>query len=124
MNLEERQTIALERIAELLKQNLPRQPANYEAILEDFHKFDWGGINAQVELKDKYGVASVIWHKERYIRRSPSNKFGAIIFFSRSIGKDAEGRNQYERLITFRPRSEIKAEAISRQAEEIINEQT
>ena len=73
LKLQERQVIAVERIAQILEQSLPRQPApNHRAILEDFHQFDWSSIGAKVELEDKYGVASVIWNGERYKRRSPN----------------------------------------------------
>ncbi len=36
------------------------------------------------------------------------------------VGKDKEGKNQYERLITFRPFEEIKAEPISRKVAQIL----
>ena len=77
---------SLEKIAQLLARSLPRQPApNYRAILEQFHEFDWSSINAHVEWKDKDGVASVIWQGDRYKRRSPSNGYGAVIYFSRAV---------------------------------------
>ena len=121
IELQKRQAIALEKIAQLLERSLPRQPApNHRAILEQFHEFDWSTINAHVEWKDQYGVASVIWQGDRYKRRSPSNSYGAVIYFSRCVGKDDRGNNQYERLITFEPFSELTVEPISRKAEVIV----
>ena len=122
IEIQERQAIALEKIAQLLERSLPRQPApNYRAILEQFHEFDWSTINAQVEWKDKYGVASVIWQGDRYKRRSPSNSYGAVIYFSRAVKKDERGNTQYERLITFEPFEKLTVEAISRKAEQTLN---
>ena len=122
IELQERQAIALEKIAQLLARSLPRQPApNYKAILEKFHEYDWSTINAQVELTDQFGVATVIWQGDRYKRRSPNNKYGAVIYFSRAIGKDEQGHTQYERLITFEPFANLTVEAISRKAEQLVN---
>ena len=50
------------------------------------------------------------------------NAYGAVIFFSRCIGKAEDGSNQYERLITFEPLSELKVEPISRKAEQVIQD--
>ena len=120
IEVQTRQTEALEKIAQLIERSLPRQPApNYKAILEQFHQFDWSSINAHVELKDQFGVASVSWQGDRYKRRSPSNSYGAVIYFSRAVGKDEKGNTQYERLITFEPFSELTVEPISRKAEAI-----
>ena len=119
--LQERQAIALEKIAQLIERSLPRQPApNYRAILEQFNAYDWSSINAQFEITDQYGVATVIWQGDRYKRRSPSNSYGAVIYFSRPIGKDERGNTQYERLITFEPFSKLTVEPISQKAESII----
>ena len=121
VHLMTRQTEALEKIAQLLERSLPRQPApNHRAILEQFHQFDWSSINAHVEWKDQFGVASVIWQGDRYKRRSPSNGYGAVIYFSRAVGKDDRGNTQYERLITFEPFDNLTVEPISRKAESII----
>jgi len=103
IHFQEQQAIALEKMIQLLERSLPRQPApNYRAIL------------------DQSGVATVIWQGDRYKRRSPNNSYGAVIYFSRSIGKDERGNTQYERLITFEPFAEIKVEPISRKAEAVI----
>ena len=120
LQIQERQAVALEKIAQLLEQSLPRPAPNYKAILEQFHDYDWSSIGAEVELTDKYGVASVIWKGHRYKRRSPSNAYGVTIFFSRCIGKNEDGSNKYERLITFEPLKNLEVEPISRKAEDII----
>ena len=120
IKLQERQAIALEKIAQLLERSLPRQPApNHRAILEKFHEFDWSSINAQVEITDQFGVATVIWQGDRYKRRSPENKYGPVIYFSRAVSKDERRNTQYERLITFEPFTDLTVEPISRKAEEL-----
>lgn len=116
----EKIAVALEKIAELLQQQLPRPPApNYQAALEAFSDYDWSSIGAKVEMKDRYGVAVVSWRGEFYKRRSPQNVFGAVIFFSRAI-KQENGTNNYERLITFKPFKDLDVQPISRTAEEFI----
>ncbi len=118
--IQTRQAEALEKIAQLLEKSLPRQPApNYKAVLEKFSEFDWSTINAQVELTDQFGVATVIWQGDRYKRRSPNNKYGPVIYFSRAVSKDERGNTQYERLITFEPFDNLTVEPISRKVEEL-----
>jgi hypothetical protein len=120
---EQRTAIALEKIAQILEQSRPRSaPPNYQALLETWHDYDWSKISAEIELTDNFGVASVIWQGERYKRRSPSNAYDTAIFFSRCVGKDHDGKNQYERLITFKPFTALNVEPISRKAENIINQ--
>jgi hypothetical protein len=46
------------------------------------------------------------------VRRSPANKFGEAIWFSRCTGKDENGENKYEKLITFKPTSKIAVEPL------------
>lgn len=107
---------SLERIALSLESSQKEKPApNYQKRLEEFKNFDWSAIGAEVEKVDNFGVATVIWEDRRFIRRSPENAYGAAIYFSRLIGKDAEGRNRYERLIIFKPDPEVSP--ISRKAE-------
>jgi multisubunit Na+/H+ antiporter MnhB subunit len=60
-------------------------------------------------------VTLVEYRGKTYKRRSPENKFGAAIWFSRSVGKDEEGQNQYEKFITFKEMA--PAEPLSRAAE-------
>jgi hypothetical protein len=118
-----RTAISLEKIAQILEQSRPRLSApNYQALLENWHDYDWGKIGAEIELTDNYGVASVIWQGDRFKRRSPTNAYDTAIFFSRCVGKNQDGTNHYERLITFKPYADLKIEAISRKAENIINQ--
>jgi DdrB-like protein len=119
--IQERQALALEKIARLLEQQLPRQPApNYQATLEKFPDFDWASIGATVEKSDRDGVALVSWARTLYKRRSPDNAYGAAIFFSRCVGRNEAGQNQYERLITFTPYKEQDIQPISRAVERLI----
>ena len=91
------------RIADALELGTNKQEApNYQQPLANFQKFDWASIGAIVERKDQYGAAIVSWRGKQFTRRSPSNKFGEAIWFSRCIGKTDAGENKYERLITFK----------------------
>ena len=111
----------LERIAVALESGMSTRSApNYQASLEDFHTFNWEEIGAAIEKVDNYGVATVLYSGNRFVRRSPENAFGATIYFSRCTGKDESGKNQYERLITFKPQSEVKVRPISREAEGLL----
>jgi hypothetical protein len=65
-----------------------------------------------VERQDQYGAAIVSWNGQQYTRRSPSNKFGEAVWFSRCVGKDESGQNKYERLITFKPTSKAQVDPI------------
>lgn len=94
------QTHLLERLVALIE---ARSPApGYVRDLTEFSTFDWSEINATVIQTDPDGPAVISWRGHRYIRRSPSNKFDPAIWFSRAVGKDDDGSNRYERLITFR----------------------
>lgn len=93
---------------------------NWTHDLTDFAGFDWSSIGATVTKEDDYGPATVEWRGKQYTRRSPQNKFGAAIWFSRPSGKTEDGSVKYERLITFRPFAE--AEPISREAEKSIRQ--
>jgi hypothetical protein len=122
LNIQQRQAAALERIAIALEALQPEKPApNYKQDLKNFATFDWGKIGTQVEKRDQYGAATVLWNGQRYVRRSPENAFGAAIFFTRCIGKDTEGKNKYERLITFEAARDIQVRPISREAESLLN---
>lgn len=88
---------------------------NLTRDIADFAGFDWASIGAHVTAYDQFGPSVVEHRGQTYKRRSPENKFGAAIWYSRPVGKDDEGRNIYARLVTFK---EITpAEPISRSAE-------
>jgi hypothetical protein len=104
-----------ERIAIALESQETKPPQWHKPIAE-FKNFDWTAIGAKVLKSDRDGAAVVEWKSREYIRRSPENKFGAAIYFSRSIGLDpTTGKAVYERLITFKPPASV--EPISRKAE-------
>lgn len=104
LKTQERQAAALERMAIALERLAPEAGApNLQKPIAEFKGFDWSTIGASVVQRDQYGAAVVEWGGKQFTRRSPDNKFGAAIWFSRSTGeKDEQGRNQYERLITFK----------------------
>ena len=94
---------SLTRIAIALELMIPTQAApNYQFALDKFATMDWESIGAVVADRDSDGASAILWRKNIYVRRSPSNKFGAAIWFSRCTGKDERGENQYERLVTFK----------------------
>lgn len=109
LHLQQRAIEAVTRIAIALEQMMPAQAApNYQLALKDFPTFNWASIGAVVERSDSDGPTAICWKNNTYLRRSPSNKFGAAIWFSRCVGKDAQGANIYERLITFKEMSEAE----------------
>lgn len=121
LQVQERQTAALERIAIALERLAPEAGApNWQKPLTKFKTFDWSSIGASVVQSDPYGPAIVEWGGKQFVRRSPDNKFGAAVWFSRATGgKDAEGRNLYERLITFKAPQEV--EPVGRKASGQLN---
>lgn len=109
----ERGIRALERIADALERLAPPPPIpNYQFPLEAFKNFDWESIGATVEQCDASGATVICRNGLHFVRRSPSNKFGEAIWFSRSIGKDDNGQPAYERLITFRPIANSQVEPL------------
>jgi len=98
------QTALLERLVAAVEARSP--VPNYVRDLAEFTEFDWSEIDATVIQTDDDGIATISWRGHRYMRRSPSNKFDPAIWFSRAIGKDDDGSNRYERLITFKELAE------------------
>lgn len=94
------QTHLLERLVCAVEARSP--VPSFVRSLAEFAEFDWSEIDATVLLTDSDGVAVISWRGHRYMRRSPSNKFDPAIWFSRAVGKDDDGGNRYERLITFK----------------------
>lgn len=80
--------------------------------IEQFPGFDWGSIGATVVAADDDGPTVVEFGGESYKRRSPQNKFTPAIWYSRSIGKDEGGENQYQKLITFKDLSTEEVDPI------------
>jgi hypothetical protein len=94
------------------------QAPNYQRLLSEHPHFDWPSIGAAVLNKDADGAASVEWNGKVFTRRSPNNKFDAAVWFSRCVGKDADGNNRYARLISFKAAS--GAEPIAAKAKKAI----
>ena len=112
LEYQRRQTLALELIASGLGQlNLSATAAapNYTRALTEFKSFDWASIGASIVQRDKEGATIVRWGNHDYVRRSPANKFGEAIWFSRSVGRDEQGHTTYERLITFKRMASAEA---------------
>lgn len=75
---------------------------NYYKSLSDYADFDWSTIGAKIVNEDDDGPTHVEWNDRIFQRRSGNPTFGAVIYYSRAVGKDAAGVNKYERLITFK----------------------
>src|SRR3972149_268206 len=99
---------ALNRIASALEAiALTKAPApNFVRSIAEYGAFDFEAIGAKVTGRDQQGVTAVEWAGYQWTRRSPSNKFGSAIWFSRAAGKDEAGNVRYVRLITFREMTE------------------
>ena len=123
LEIQHRQMLALEKLASAVERLVPTTTTapNLTAPLESFASFDWVSIGATVERADQYGAAIVSWRGLQYVRRSPSNKYQEIIFFSRCTGKDDDGNNRYERLISFKPMSKIDVEPLPERVSRIVN---
>lgn len=101
--LQQRVIESMTRIAIALEQMIPQAAApNYQFDLKDFAAFNWESIGAVVADFDSDGATAIVWRNHTFLRRSPSNKFDAAIWFSRCVGRDSKGANIYERLITFK----------------------
>jgi len=98
------QVATLDRIARALETlAMANAPApNFAKPIETYPDFEFESIGAVVKARDTHGVTSVEWGGYIWTRRSPQNKFGKAIWFSRPIGKKPDGENEYARLITFR----------------------
>jgi DdrB-like protein len=79
---------------------------NYRRPLSDYQDFDWASIGAIILKEDRDGATEVEWNGQVFTRRSPHNSYDAAIWYSRSVGKDSDGKNKYLRLITFKAPSE------------------
>ena len=104
----QRLALALEHILKNLQairlQLMADHVPSYQYDLSAFPRFDWESIGAVVLERDKCGATVVSWGGHDYLRRSPQNKFGEAKEFSRCTGKDENGENAEERLITFKRR--------------------
>lgn len=99
----------LDRIARSLEAiALTKAPApNFVRPIAEFAEFDFDSIGAKVTTRDTHGPTALEWGRYSWTRRSPSNKFGEAIWFSRAVGKDDTGV-KYARLITFKIASEAE----------------
>jgi hypothetical protein len=110
INLLSAQVSALDRIARALETlAMANAPApNFAKPIQMYANFEFEGIGAKVKAKDTHGVSAVEWGGYIWTRRSPQNKFGEAIWFSRPLGKAEDGSVKYARLITFRKFTEAE----------------
>ncbi|MBD2019395.1 hypothetical protein H6F43_04250 [Leptolyngbya sp. FACHB-36] len=109
--IEQAKLFTLERIAVSLERMAPtdQKAPSWTKPLSDFLQFDWASIGATVVSMDDSGPSIVEWNGKQFYRRSPNNRFGEAIWFSRSIGEqDSEGKTIYERLVTFKLLTEVE----------------
>ena len=120
----QRLALALEHILKNLQairlQLMADHVPSYQYDLSAFPRFDWESIGAVVLERDKCGATVVSWGGHDYIRRSPQNKFGEAIWFSRCTGKDENGENAYQRLITFKRRDRSQVEPLPERVQQRI----
>jgi hypothetical protein len=98
----------LTRLADAADRMIASTSPNFKRSLPEFAGFDWASISATVIQSDEYGPSSVEHAGKLYTRRSPQNKFGEAVWFSRADGKDENGETKYVRLITFAKTAEAE----------------
>lgn len=89
---------ALERLASGGKPSAP----NHVRPIEAYAGFDFAEIGAEIVHSDKDGPTHLAWGGLIFTRRSPTNKFEPVIWYSAPAGKDENGEVMYVRLITFK----------------------
>lgn len=87
---------------ELLASSTAPAAPSYVYSLDEYFSFDWASIDARVVKEDRDGPTHVEYRGRVFTRRSPQNKYGAAIWYSRSAGENDKGETTYERLITFK----------------------
>lgn len=94
---------AVEELADAQKLQASRA-ARYTRKIKEYAEFDWASIEAQVLLRDRDKMVSVVrWQGNEYTRRNKNND----IWFSRKIGQRPDPRSggmvpTYDTLIVFR----------------------
>ena len=77
-------------------------PPNWKRPLSAYKNGWVEAIGAYVVAADADGPSVIFWMGHHYCRRCGSNpKYGAAIWYSRSLGKGEDGESTYARLITF-----------------------
>lgn len=102
LNLVERLTKGVERIADALEAQRVPEDETLTVDIKQFHGFDWSSIGASVVATDHDGVATIRTANGRFANRRTNDKFGAEIWFSYATGKDTEGKNQYHKVVAFK----------------------
>lgn len=110
-------TDRIARALEQLAMSNAKEP-NFSKPIESYRDFDFETIGATIKARDEHGATALEWGGFIWTRRSPQNKFGEAIWFSRPLGKKEDGSVDYARLITFRKFTE--AEPLPRKVEAII----
>lgn len=95
---------------------------NWKRLLTEYKTFNWESIGAIIIEADEHGPTVVEWNMHRYQRRSPENKYGADIWYSRAAGRDESGDINYIRLITFTG-DRYQVDDLSQSAKYMMNDQ-
>lgn len=106
-------TRTLKNIELALMATAAANPPNWKRPLSAY-KDGWvRGIGAYEVARDEQGPTIIFWMGHHYIRRTgPNPKYGAAIWFNRSVGKDDSGETAYARLITFEEGAALSAEPL------------
>lgn len=76
---------------------------NWKRPLKDYGLAFFQAKGIKIIEQDEHGPTLVSFDDELYTRRVPSNqKYGMAVWFSRAVGKDEDGENQYETLVRFK----------------------
>ena len=103
-----KQTARVADALEIVARNTAPEAPNYQRPIGEYTGFDWDSIGAEVIGSDDDGPTVVSWGDFTWQRRAPQNKFAEAIWFSRPIGKNADGQVRYARLITFKTTGEAE----------------
>lgn len=107
-------------VAILAGERDPDEAPDIEMPMGAYRDFDWSSLGARILASDEDGATVVQYNGKTYRRRSPENQFDAAIWYSRCIGKDETGRNEYVRLVSFRSMKEDSITPLSRKAERMV----
>jgi hypothetical protein len=87
--------------------------------IENFATFNWQLHDITILATDDDGPTLVQWNGKTFKRRNPENAYGPAIWFSRCVGKSADGKNEYAKLLIFKTMAD-KIRPVSREVEKLI----
>ena len=105
-----------------LRELKPQAPPALNMVfpIEEYHGFDFAQIGARVIAHDEDGPTIIERDGRQYRRRSPQNKFGGDVWYSKSLGKEENGKPLYEILVSFKEIDDSKVDPLSPNAQRAI----